>query len=103
MFVKMHSILFESAPWADEYWGNAIGSTIPFSYKWKNAGGWNSSDHIYLLRLADIILLKAEALNATGQPGTAADEVDKIRLRVNLPVLTAEVRGSQDLMKTAYT
>lgn len=98
---KNANILFESAPWADEYWGNAIGSTIPFSYKWKNAGGWNSSDHIYLLRLADIILLKAEALNATGQTGPAADEVDKIRTRVNLPVLTAEVRGSQDLMKAA--
>ncbi|MCO6147418.1 RagB/SusD family nutrient uptake outer membrane protein [Flavobacterium sp. NRK1] len=98
---KNATILFENAPWADEYWGNEVGSSIPFAYKWKNAMGWQSSDHIYLLRLADIILLKAEALNATGQPGPAADEVDRIRTRVNLPVLTAEVRGSQDLMKAA--
>jgi hypothetical protein len=98
---KNATVLFENAPWADEYWGHAVGSSIPFAYKWKNAGGWASSDHIYLLRLADIILLKAEALNASGQPGAAADEVDKIRLRVNLGVLPANVRASQDLMKTA--
>jgi len=98
---KNATILFENAPWVDEYWGNSVGSSIPFSYKWKNAGGWASSDHIYLLRLADIILLKAEALNNSGQPGAAADEVDKIRLRVNLGVIPANVRASQDLMKAA--
>jgi len=98
---KNASILFENAPWSDEFWGNANGSSVPFAYKWKNAGGWNSSDHVYLMRLADIILLKAEALNNGGQPGAAADEVDKIRLRVNLPVLDATVRGSQELMKAA--
>ena len=98
---KNATVLFENVPWADEYWGNAVGSSVPFAYKWKNAMGWASSDHIYLLRLADIILLKAEALNNMGQPGTAADEVDKIRLRVNLEVLPANVRGSQELMKAA--
>jgi len=98
---KNATILFENAPWVDEYWGNAVNSSVSFSYKWKNAGGWASSDHIYLLRLADIILLKAEALNNSGQPGAAADEVDKIRLRVNLGVIPANVRASQDLMKAA--
>jgi hypothetical protein len=98
---KNATILFESAPWVDEFWGDAVNSTIPFSYKWKNASGYASADHVYLLRLADIILLKAEALNNGGQPGAAADEVDKIRTRVNLPVLAANVRGSQDLMKAA--
>lgn len=98
---KNATVLFESAPWADEYWGNAVGSTIPFAYKWKNAMGWNSSDHVYLLRLADIILLRAEALNETGQSGSAADLVDKIRLRANIGVLAADVRGSQAAMKVA--
>ncbi len=98
---KNATILFENAPWVDEYWGNAGGSSIPFAYKWKNAMGWQSSDHVYLMRLADIILLKAEALNNSGQSGAAADEVDKIRLRVNLDVLPANVRGSQELMKAA--
>ena len=33
---KNASILFEEInDWVDEYWGNAIGSTIPFAYKWK--------------------------------------------------------------------
>lgn len=98
---KDANILFENVPWADEYWGNAVGSSVAFNYKWKNAMGWQSSDHIYLIRLADIILLKAEALNNSGQPGAAADEVDKIRLRANLGILAANIRGSQDLMKTA--
>lgn len=98
---KNATILFENAPWADEYWGNAVGSSVAFAYKWKNAGAWQSSDHVYLLRLADIILLKAEALNASGQPGLAADEVDKVRFRVNLGALPADVRGSQSAMKAA--
>lgn len=98
---KDANILFENVPWADEYWGNATNSSVAFNYKWKNAMGWQSSDHVYLLRLADIILLKAEALNATGQSGAAADEVDRIRLRANIGILPANVRGSQDLMKAA--
>jgi hypothetical protein len=98
---KNANILFEDAPWSDEFWGNSVGSNIPFAYKWKNAGGWNSSDHNYLLRLADIILLKAEAHNALGDIGSAAAEVDKIRLRANLPVLTADQKASQATMKVA--
>lgn len=98
---KDANILFENVPWVDEYWGNAGNSSVPFNYKWKNAMSWASSDHVYLLRLADIILLKAEALNANGQPGLAADEVDKIRLRANLGVLPAGVRGSEPAMKVA--
>lgn len=98
---KDANILFENVPWADEYWGNAVGSSVAFNYKWKNAMGWASSDHVYLLRLADIILLKAEALNNQGQPGAAADLVDTIRLRAGIAVLPANVRASQDLMKVA--
>lgn len=98
---KDATILFENVDWVDEYWGNAKGSSVPFAYKWKNAMGWQSSDHIYLLRLADIILLKAEAHNALGQTGLAADEVNKIRFRVNLGDLTAAETASQAAMKTA--
>ena len=98
---KNASVLFESAPWADEFWGNSVNSTIPFAYKWKQAMGWQSSDHIYLLRLADIILLRAEALNETNQPGPAAELVNKIRFRVNLDELPANVVGSQSAMKIA--
>jgi|GEM_PF-120966 len=49
------------------------------------AGG---SQSVILLRLADIILLKAEALNNTGNTGDAIPLVNAIRARVNLPAIT---------------
>lgn len=98
---KNATILFENVDWVDEFWGNAKGSSVAFSYKWKNAGGWNSSDHVYLLRLADIILLKAEAHNELGQTGLAEQEVNKIRLRAHLLELTPEQTASQVTMRKA--
>lgn len=62
---------------------------VPFSYKWKQPAGYNSPDNQILIRLADIILLKAEALNATGQTAQAIPLINQIRARVNLPVTTA--------------
>jgi hypothetical protein len=50
------------------------------------AGG---SQSVIILRLADIILLKAEALNNTGNTGDAIPLVNAIRARVNLPAITA--------------
>ena len=50
------------------------------------AGG---SQSVILLRLADIILLKAEALNNTGNTGGAIPLINAIRARVNLPPTTA--------------
>ncbi|WP_281613247.1 RagB/SusD family nutrient uptake outer membrane protein [Flammeovirga sp. SubArs3] len=81
---KGAAVLFESVDWVDEYWGNASGSTIPFSYKWKKAMGWASTDRPYLLRFGDIVLLKAEALNEIGNTSLALVEINKIRTRVNL-------------------
>ncbi|MDW5288906.1 RagB/SusD family nutrient uptake outer membrane protein [Formosa sp. PL04] len=97
---KNASILFESVQWIDEYWGNEIGATIPFGYKWKNASGWSSTNRQYLLRYGDIVLLKAEALNETGQLELAAIEVNKIRNRALLPDLTPAQRASKDILKT---
>lgn len=85
---KGASVLFENVDWVDEYWGNAAGSSIPFSYKWKKAMGWASTDRPYLLRYADILLLKAEALNETGQAARATTELNKIRTRVNLSAVS---------------
>ena len=42
-----------------------------------------------MIRLADIILLKAEALNETGQTSSAITLINQIRSRVNLPNTTA--------------
>jgi starch-binding outer membrane protein, SusD/RagB family len=50
-----------------------------------SAGG---SQSVIVLRLADVILLKAEALTNTGDPGDAVPLVNAIRARVNLPALT---------------
>ncbi len=62
---------------------------VPFSYKWKQPGGFNSPDNEILIRLADIILLKAEALNQTGQTAQAIPLINQIRARVSLPATAA--------------
>ncbi|WP_081212030.1 RagB/SusD family nutrient uptake outer membrane protein [Salegentibacter sediminis] len=98
---KNATMIFEAVPWVDEYWGNAVNSEIPFAYKWRNAGGWASSDNDYIFRLADIILMKAEALNELGRIEEAAEQVNIVRARVNLPELTAEDKASYQTMKMA--
>ncbi|NLR89936.1 RagB/SusD family nutrient uptake outer membrane protein [Flammeovirga agarivorans] len=95
------SVLFEAVDWSDEYWGNTSGTSIPFSYKWKNASGWQSSDNTYLLRFADIVLLKAEALAHTGSLVEAANEVDKIRRRVGLQGLTSDKKSDKESLLQA--
>ncbi len=82
---KNASVLFESdIPWSDEFWSLSVNGTVPFSYKWRTANGWASTNRQYIVRLADIILLKAEALNETGQTELARVEIDRVRDRVNL-------------------
>ena len=91
---KNATVLFENAPWSDEYWALPVGGSVPFAYKWKSANGWASTNRQYLLRLADIILLKAEALNELNRPLDAKLEVDKIRLRAGLPPTTASTQAT---------
>lgn len=98
---KNATMLFEAVPWLDEYWGNEANSQVPFAYKWRNASGWASADNDYILRLADIILLKAEALNELGQVDAAAQEVNTIRERVNLAELTEEQSSNADNLRRA--
>jgi len=75
------------------------GATDTIPYVWKIGrnftGGWSggSGDNLVLLRLADIILLKAEALNALGQTGEAIPLVDAIRARVLLAPITVSSQG----------
>lgn len=52
-----------------------------------------------MIRLADIILLKAEALNETGNTAGTAELVNMIRERVSLPSIAASL--SKEDMKTA--
>jgi len=81
---KNASILFEKAPWADEFWSTTVNGSVPFAFKWKSANGWASTNRQYILRLADIVLLKAEALNELGQLEDARTEIDRVRDRVGL-------------------
>lgn len=103
---KNATVLMENVSWIDEYYGveqpsdvNPLPNNVAFAYKWKNAAGWSSADRQYFLRYGDIVLLKAEALNETGQLELAANEVDKIRERVSLDKLTAEQKSSKEVLK----
>jgi starch-binding outer membrane protein, SusD/RagB family len=95
---KSTTVLFEEAPWADEFWSLEVNGSVPFAYRWKSANGWASTNRQYLLRLADIILLKAEALNELGQLEAAKTELDRVRERVGLDGTTA---GNKDELKLA--
>jgi hypothetical protein len=87
MIRKNASILFGdvSGSWSDNNWPQ---ETYPFVYKYRNYVSPSPQNYIFL-RLADIILLKAEALNAAGDVAGAAELVNQIRTRVQLPNTTA--------------
>jgi starch-binding outer membrane protein, SusD/RagB family len=94
---KNSTILFENAPWSDEFWSVAVNGSVPFAYKWKSASGWASTNRQYIVRLADIILLKAEALNALGQLDAAADALNSIRERAGLDETEADTEAEMAL------
>lgn len=74
-----------SGKWSDEHWPQ---TKYPFINKWRNFNEGSNQNYIFI-RLADILLLKAEALNELNDPSGAAALVDQIRMRVNLPKTTA--------------
>jgi len=79
---KNSSITFKNVAtegWADIYWSK---NNYPFINKYR----LDDKTDTYILRLADIILLKAEALNEISAGGWAQSKalVDQIRGRVNL-------------------
>ena len=82
--------------WADENWNPCQDPAVatPFNYKQKHADGWASGDDYYLLRLADIILLNAEAQNELGQTAAAATALNQVRSRVNLPAVSSALSQS---------
>jgi len=77
--------------YADENWNpcNDPDVYVPYNFKEKHPNGWNGGDHLYLLRLADIILLKAEAQNETGNLSGAITTVNQIRNRASLPDISS--------------
>jgi starch-binding outer membrane protein, SusD/RagB family len=94
--IRMRSniVFWKNIPWADENWspcGDAADS-VPFNYKQKHPAGWSSGDNYYLLRLGDIIALKAEAQNELNDLEGAKATLNLIRHRVNLPDVVASTK-----------
>ncbi|MBB3700408.1 RagB/SusD family nutrient uptake outer membrane protein [Flammeovirga yaeyamensis] len=99
---KSAAILFEDiTAWRDQYWSNVgeNSTNLPFAYKWRNPMAWSSTDRQYLLRYADMLLVKAEALNELNDINGAAVEVNKVRNRVGLNNLTSDQMSSQEVMR----
>lgn len=92
---KNSSIIFDdvSGKWSDPFWPQ---TNYPFVYKYRNISGPSPQNYIFI-RLADIMLLKAEALNETGDVQGAAALVNQIRQRVNLPATPASDQASMRL------
>ncbi len=85
------SIFWEgNLPWQDE---NYPGGLVPFPNKQRKPSSWSSPAHIMVLRYADVLLLKAEALNELNQTATAIGFLNQVRSRVSLPNTTASAQA----------
>jgi len=90
------SIVFQDVTghWSDTHWPQ---TNYPFLNKYRALDQPSPQNYIYF-RLADVLLLKAEALNENGDITNAALLVNQVRTRVNLPNTTAT---TQDAMRLA--
>ncbi len=93
---KTSSIFFDdvTGKWSDPNWPQ---SNYPFINKYRLVDMPSPQNYIFI-RLADIMLLKAEALNELGEVSNAATLVNQVRSRVNLPNTPA---ATQDAMRLA--
>jgi tetratricopeptide (TPR) repeat protein len=69
--------------------GYLEGEPIGHTWKMGRTGEIFDKHNVILIRLADIILLRAEALNQIGQTGEAVTLLNQVRARVNLAPTTA--------------
>ncbi|MCO6477634.1 MAG: RagB/SusD family nutrient uptake outer membrane protein [Phaeodactylibacter sp.] len=92
---KNASVIFldVTGRWSDPHWPQ---TQYPFINKWRNFQEGSDQNYIFI-RLADILLLKAEALNELGDPDGAAALADQVRARVNLPPTTASTQAEMRL------
>jgi starch-binding outer membrane protein, SusD/RagB family len=90
---KNSSIAFldVTGKWTDEHWPAA---NYPFINKYRDFSG---AQNFIIYRLADILLLKAEALNELNDVEGAAELVDQIRARVDLEPTTAATQADMRL------
>lgn len=90
------SILREGGlPWNDPDYPAGV---IPFPFKQRRAGGFSSPNNFILLRLADVILLAAEANAELNDLSAARSQLNQIRRRAGLDEV---VGGDQNALKTA--
>ena len=89
MIRKNSNIRFEdvTGKWPDRYWPL---TTYPLINKYRD---FNGTQNFILFRLADILLLKAEAINELGDMDGAAALVNQIRDRVDLDPITASTQA----------
>ncbi len=92
---KKSSILFQSVvgKWTDKHYPQA---NYPFVNKYRIISSPSPQNYIFI-RLADILLLKAEALNETGDLAGAKELVNRIRTRVSLPNTPANSQADMRL------
>jgi len=56
-----------------------------FIYKWRNGEAFQSADYTIVLRYADVLLMRAEALNQINRTGDAIALLNRVRTRAGLP------------------
>jgi starch-binding outer membrane protein, SusD/RagB family len=90
---KASSIAFMNVTgkWTDQHWP---ATNYPFLNKYRDFSG---AQNFIVYRLADILLLKAEALNELNDVTGAAALVDQIRARVDLDPTTATTQADMRL------
>lgn len=92
--IRMNSnIVFSdvTGKWTDPYWPL---TNYPFINKYRDFSG---AQNFIVYRLADVMLLKAEALNELNEVTAAADLVNEIRARVDLDPTTAATQADMRL------
>ncbi|WP_225876827.1 RagB/SusD family nutrient uptake outer membrane protein [Flavobacterium muglaense] len=77
----------ENVGWSDAYWSS---TNYPFAYKMRDTDG---KQNYYIARLADILLLKAEALASTGDVAGAMTQVNRVRARVGIAAITVATQS----------
>ena len=93
---KTNSIKFDIGV-SDTYWTDK--NNYPFAYKQRIQDG---TQHIYILRYADMILLKAEAKVNLNLFSEAEALINQVRSRVNLPnvaTITSKDDGINKILK----
>ncbi|MGN6530324.1 MAG: RagB/SusD family nutrient uptake outer membrane protein [Ginsengibacter sp.] len=92
--VRLHaSVTFVNYGWSDPYWKDP--NNYPILSKFNDPT--NGTNDFYQIRLADILLLRAEAYNHGNDISHAADLVNEVRNRVGLPKTTATSQSDMAL------